>query len=547
MTHINEYSHGNPKDSNRQIVLAKIPLLILITGMVVLAALRVTAQREPTPKVYKLPDAIVGVPYVYKFATPSTTATGDIAVKLEWTAPDDNLPHGLRLDKAGVLSGTPTTASETPYRFTVQVVNTEIGSRPRATQRFSITVSGLDIAVGGLSVEPPSAEERDRERRRAAEEHKFVLATSTSDEETIALTEQEDTDHQVGGVDKDTLRIIDADRLVASTVGIDTAASAKFKVGDYCVVHLIKWKALNAEGKSDPAKETWGLLERVKQGNTEVWERRLNAKDKEGLTYVNRIFGSKRIIVLLINFNTPPTWDVKYKVSITQQTPTPIANVLALAKAIGPRTLELRTEPEKPKTIWGARLMLVNYTASEIVVKVNAVTLDADNSQVEQSKEITKTYTNEGRYHWDVSVGVPATTVRELQFSADASNRVTIAGKDRQNVYGFVNIFLKPTDLSNEGFLTAPHLVFGVPLASKPLHHPFAGIGYGVYKTPIKFNLFAGIVFNRDRVPRTLNVGDSATSSQLESDLRTRWVRKFMFGINFPIKQITDAIKPKSK
>ena len=72
---------------------------------------------------------------------------------------------------------------------------------------------------------------------------------------------------------------------------------------------------------------------------------------------------------------------------------------------------------------------------------------------------------------------------------------------------------------------------------------PFAGIGTGVYKSPIKFNIFAGIVFLRERVPRTLSEGDVATPSQLESDLHARWVRKFMFGINVPIRQIKDAIK----
>lgn len=84
----------------------------------------------------------------------------------------------------------------------------------------------------------------------------------------------------------------------------------------------------------------------------------------------------------------------------------------------------------------------------------------------------------------------------------------------------------------------------GVPLATKPLHRPFAGIGTGIFKSPIKFNIFAGVVFLRERVPRTLSEGDAATPSQLESDLHPRWVRKFMFGINIPIRQIKDAIKP---
>lgn len=71
----------------------------------------------------------------------------------------------------------------------------------------------------------------------------------------------------------------------------------------------------------------------------------------------------------------------------------------------------------------------------------------------------------------------------------------------------------------------------------------FVGVGAGTFKMPIKFNVFGGVVFIRERVPRTLNEGDAATTSELEADLRPRWVRKFMFGIDLPVGQIKDAIK----
>jgi hypothetical protein len=386
----------------------------------------------------------------------------------------------------------------------------------------------------------------------------FVLATSTADEETIVLDRELDNDAQppVAGPDYSTLnqaRILDLiNRTVGAkqkvtevtqVAGITTNAEAtNFRAGDYLLVHVIVWKPVEGGGKADAQRQLWGLYKAKDKdiAKTEVeWEPQPDLADKN--LFSSRVFGGKRVAVLLINFTTPTNWDVKYSVALNQRIPTPIQNLITLASntllAGGPEA----TVPTR--NIWGARMMLVRYTASDMVVKVNTIT--NNQSEVEQAKDFSKTYLNEGRYHWDVSIGLPVRSYRELQFKTDANNRVTTEAKDRQSAYGFLNIFPKAVDLSSESFLTLPHFVFGVPLASKPLHRPFAGIGYGVYKTPVKFNIFAGVVFNRERVPRTFNVGNSATSDQLNSDLQTRWVRKFMFGINFPLSQIKNALKGK--
>lgn len=42
---------------------------------------------------------------------------------------------------------------------------------------------------------------------------------------------------------------------------------------------------------------------------------------------------------------------------------------------------------------------------------------------------------------------------------------------------------------------------------------------------------------------RTTGEGSAATAGQLEADLRTRRVRKFVFGINLPVSRLKDAIK----
>lgn len=390
----------------------------------------------------------------------------------------------------------------------------------------------------------------------------FVLVKSTADEETIALTELFDDGFDPTAnpcvICPDTsnranfyIRDADVAPLVNNTIGTDAAAAANFKTGDYLVVHVVRWKTLK-DSKSDPERELWALFEkidpRVIGEHTYEWLPHFAASEKGAIgdkrVYDTRIYGSKRVFILPIHFNTPLTWDIKYKLNINQQVPTPIQNALQLAATVlgggGPKAEVAPTT----KDIWGARLMLVRYSASDLIVQVNAVTPDADLQIKEQNKDYSKKYDNEGRYLWDVSVGMPVTSIKELEYKVDNSV-VSVKQVDRQNAYGFLNIFPRPVDLEANSFLTKPHLVLGVPISGKPLDRPIVALGTGIYRDFFKINFFAGVAFNKVREPRTLQVGDPATENQLETDIRTHRQPKFVFGINFPVRQFIEAIKKK--
>jgi len=469
---------------------------------------------------YVLSEAREGVDYDEPVATAGTAP-------YTWALLEGSLPPGLVLHPNGRLRGRPTAHSATPYRFRVRV--TDSSAPPRSNEQW------LSVAVlPAPSLIPATRTVVPAPTPVPAAPPAYVLTTSTSDEETIALAQrfaaappQPTFDADTDPANIDRLRAI-----IANSIGTSTR---NFEGGDYCVLHVIVWKPL-VENKSEPDREIWALFRAVPNGAAGVtWEPVIDPKNKE--IFNTRIMGEKRVAVLLAHLNTPGAWDVKYKVTVTQKIPVPIQHALELLTNItgGAR------EATGVKNVWGARMMLVKYTASDIVVKVNAVT-SSTGRPVEQSKEHSKSYDNEGKYHWDVSVGLPVKSVREVQFKSDG-NRVFAEAKERQSVYGFLNLYPKAVDLKSEKFFTVPHFVFGVPLAAKPLHRPFAGVGTGLYSMPIKFNIFAGVVFNRERVPRTLAEGAAATTGQLEADLRTRWVRKFMFGINLPVGQIKDAIK----
>jgi hypothetical protein len=487
-----------------------------------------------------LPAGAAGT--VYTTFDLNTLVNGGVA-PLSWPLVSGALPNGMTLDsggaQAGKLRGTPTTAGTST--FTIQVTD---AASNKFNQIFSITIKPFGINSDVADIVKPPAQPPAR-----TPAPPFVLASSTADEETIGLTEEMDFDYT--NVFNPDLSIRDGmgQTLIDGTLGKATTPQSDVPHdGDYCVIHIIQWKPLK-EGNSDPKHEFWALFKARADAGGLNWEPQydpeIGPKDPNfHKLYNTRIYGHKRVAVLLIHLKTPASWDIKYKVTVNRKTPTPIANVLTLAKSVIPGftagTGE-RTEPPT-KDIWGARMMLVRYESSELIVQVNTVTSGDNGEPVKQAKDYSKQFVNEGRYHWDVSVGVPINSFRELQFNSDG-NKVTTSSKEKQSVYGFLNLYPWAVDLKGKDFLTKPHILIGVPLGTKPLHHPFVGVGTGIFKAPIKFNLFAGVVFNRERVPRTLETGDAATPSQLESDLHTRYVRKFMFGINFPISQITDAIK----
>ncbi len=508
----------------------RISLLGSIATVLVLTCTYLSTAQGPSP----LPagrDAEEYPKYQFRFTGAN--------LPVNWSVTGGQLPPGLTVSGGGLLSGTPTPDAAFPrphvYQFQITAVDSSAPAKT-AVQTFSLNILPAKPLILAEEVTPaPTATPTPLP---------FVLTTSTNDEETISL-DQKPSGGTVAGVDAISLCVTNVDALIADTLEKDP--NAKFKVGDYVVVPLLRWKPAQ-EGKSEPQKENWAVFERVKGDR---WEARYDPADKDNAApckrYQDRIFGSKRVVVLPIHFNTPATWDIKYKVSISAVTPTPIADVLALAAAINTSAAIAAAAAPPTNTAWGARMMASKHMASEIVVKLNAVTSNADGQAVEQSKESSKKFTNEGRYHWDVSIGLPVKTLRELTFVSDATNgnKVSTAAKERQDAYGFFNYFPKPVDLRGHDFLTPPHFLFGVPLAGKPLQRPIVGIGTGMYKWPVKFNIFAGVVFNRERVPTTLNVGQSASQTQLENDLHTRWVRKFTFGINFPVSQITQALKGK--
>ncbi len=103
----------------------------------------------PTVTSATLPGDAVGSAYSYTFA-----ATGGTAPYGGWTVSAGSLPPGLTLNAStGVISGTPTSAGEGPFNFSVTV--TDHAGDVSAAQSFSIAIQAQPVTISGLN--PASA------------------------------------------------------------------------------------------------------------------------------------------------------------------------------------------------------------------------------------------------------------------------------------------------------------------------------------------------------------------------------------------------------
>jgi hypothetical protein len=370
------------------------------------------------------------------------------------------------------------------------------------------------MSTRAISGQTPTPTPASKQRPKKTDTNSVTIKV----DQNVTATVTDNLKNPSNANDKATQKAFDAEMSKFIEDQIGTALGLKNK--DHCIVHLVKW----VDGKITNRNNVWLLYKRDdKKKGDNIWVRQTDDDGK-------RIYGFKEVAVLLIHLDAPgPAPDITYKVSVNRRIPAPLSDLMTLLGALGAGA------KAAPFNMYGAKLIEVENLPSDIVVSSSIPVGD-------QTQEFNRTVIVEGLYFWDVSLGVPVKTIKELQFVSDG-NKVTTASKERQDVYGFLNIYPWKVDVLGDKVLAPPHFLFGVPLASKPLHHPFVGIGAGVYKSPIKFNLFAGVIFNRELVPRTLTTGSTATPSQLDADLHARWVRKFTWGISFPVSQIKDAIK----
>ena len=249
-----------------------------------------------------------------------------------------------------------------------------------------------------------------------------------------------------------------------------------------------------------------------------------------------RIFGVKSLAVIFVHVNAtinadsdPETQfgDVAYRVIAKAKLPQNISDLLGLLQvAVG---LFNATAQETRVSYIGFGLITTVPTPSDVTifgVESNAGT--GPNRRGLQLVGQSRKYDNEGKYWWDISLGVPVNKLSLVTFSQD-NQTFTPKTINKQSVYGMVNIFLHPVDLKHVEYI--PHPVVGLGLTGRPGENFMFGGAWGIPQ----LQGFFGRAYAARTVPN--NGG--------EQHYKHDWT----YGINLPIlsaiKQLT-AQKSKS-
>src|SRR6185295_7301789 len=231
----------------------RITLLALVT-FTTLGPIIVSAQHS-----LRLRDGFVNEAYSFTFPD---VVKGE-GTGARWTLTKGSLPNNLNLSSDGVLDGTPTTQQESEFEVEARV-NGAVTFQTKVSLR--IQPAGFDVA----QLDQTGANDATEKTVVFCDppQSSFILESSTADLQTIALTEDANSE-TLAALNTQTLEILDVDKLIRNTLGNTPAGAATptFKAGDYIIIHLAKWKPTKAEAdKSDLAKDLWPLYELVDRG-----------------------------------------------------------------------------------------------------------------------------------------------------------------------------------------------------------------------------------------------------------------------------------------
>lgn len=158
----------------------------------------------------------------------------------------------------------------------------------------------------------------------------------------------------------------------------------------------------------------------------------------------NRIYGQRQVWFLYIQLNARSGANTTYVIQTTKKAPAYFSHLKSAAGLFG---VNLAAAGEA-QNIWNARLLTIPYVPSNVVI-------------TPRFGGSAGTFDDEGLSWVDFSAAVPVT-------------KTGSAG-----MFGVVDLYFKPTDITGLGFGNWPHAVEGVWVGSQPLKHVLVGVGWG--------------------------------------------------------------------
>jgi hypothetical protein len=284
----------------------------------------------------------------------------------------------------------------------------------------------------------------------------------------------------------------------------------------HCIIHVLRWSNSDPQ---QPGKQNWYTYHRG-------WD---NARMAG-----RRVFGSKNVWLLIVHINSNSDYELQYDITIKPKVAANIANLLAIGQLFpGVKGL---VPVAAPMVKWRIAKLDVRDVPSAIEVdaKVSAAVALAlaDGTAVTADPPVVKTtqvdkaqaFTNEGRYLWDVGIGVPIRSIKQLKKN-DTDEIVTAEKQDRSSVLALLSVYPIPVDLSAKTPPPLPHLSVGFDISERPTRRVFVGGGMGL---PF-LDIYAGGM--RVAQPAVNNSG---------SDL-VKW--QWTVGLMVPARRLAEVLK----
>ena len=226
--------------------------------------------------------------------------------------------------------------------------------------------------------------------------------------------------------------------------------------------------------------------------------------------------------------------NISYEMSVIKKLPAPIQN---LQDAIGMLQAARADQPfvtlQQRVALYAADVFDVHHVPSDITITGTLTNTTAlASTTIELGKQ---TYDNEGLYYWDVSLGIPVTSVTQLDFET-SGGEVFAKEVDKAQLMALMNIFWRPVDTKNTKLLLIPSPIVGLALSKKPLSKIMVGLSIGLNRVQVYGGRQWSLV-DQAAVP----AADAPATAETKSEYEQSWVA----GINVPVRQVIAFLKAK--
>lgn len=289
-----------------------------------------------------------------------------------------------------------------------------------------------------------------------------------------------------------------------------------------------------------PARTGYAAVHLVREDAESVRDRWVLAVRRRGtivLASGRRILGAREMAFVFVHVNVPRAGkttlaelqdkyaDLELRAIVKSKLPANVEHLIALLKITGAQVRAAQTAG-----------LLGFGTVSDVHVPSD-ITAFAVRSAPLLPVGHAVTFDNEGKYFWDVTVGVPVNKMSLLEYS-DANGAFAPKVVNKQSVYGMVNLYPWPVDIkSGTARWLMPRAVIGLGLTGRPGDNFLLGGAWGLPQ--LQFFVGSGFATHRE-----LKAGSDPANG---SNYTQKYSSRLTYGINIPVlsalKKVGHSVK----